>query len=143
MKHNQELEKIRDEVEESYQNKKRTICDLLEKQTAEYVLAWGTESLVLAEILSEQVFIVVSKLLKLDSIEKQIEFCKTWRENASRDLMSALRAMSQNSNEMHNTMQKIRLRVRGSFLAPGEQYSLSHIENVLETALQAKQKGVL
>jgi hypothetical protein len=48
-----------------------------------------------------------------------------------------------NSNEMHNTMQNIRLRVRGSFLAPGGEYSLSHIENVLETALQAKQKGVL
>jgi hypothetical protein len=57
--------------------------------------------------------------------------------------MSALRAMSQNSNEMHNTMQNIRLRVRGNFLAPGGEYSLSHIENVLETALQAKQKGVL
>lgn len=143
MEHNKELEQIKEELNDKYEYKKQALIKMLQNNTAEYALAWGTEGLVFAEILAEQARIVISKLLKLDSVEEQIEFCKTWRENATRDLLNALRATSQHSSQMHNIMQAVRFCVRGSFLAPGEQYSLTHIENVLEKALQGKQKGVL
>lgn len=144
MKHNEEIEKIRDEVLTKCALKKEQIMKKLNTNSWEHALVWGVEDVLYHEMYANTVFWLTTAVLQKPTLEEQIEFCNIYRQNATKDLHCALQNTSVNSNEMHNIAQRISFSVRGTFLScTGGEYSLQHVERILEKALQEKQKEVL